>query len=172
MMNLRRMGSSLRLLLATVSLVAIVACSDEDPVGPPGSVVLTPEGLLDVPTQLTIDGYTYSVWAYLWRDFQPITPPGGKPLTAIVRIVEADSRAIPDGVVIDFLWVVNGAETWATELTNEERPFQPDHIVEKVARNGPKWGPGIEVDVVVSVNMGGAECHRLLAMNQMIRRTD
>lgn len=85
-------------------------------------MVPTPNDRLDAPSQLTIDGRTYELQSYLWRDFQPFSPPDGKPLIALIRLVEVDSLAVPEAVTMEYLWVVNGAETWATEFTNENRP--------------------------------------------------
>ena len=100
----------------------------------------------------------------------PVSPPCGKPLIVVARLVETDSLAIPSNVVMDSLWVVNGEDTWAT-VSGERRSRQPDQI-EEVARGGPKWGPGITVDVGVRVRTGSEEAHHILATNQRIDRTD
>jgi len=50
------------------------------------------------------------------------------------------------------IWVINDSEVWESTFSDEERPESvPEFKLEKVARNGPKWGPHITVDVVVRV---------------------
>jgi hypothetical protein len=44
--------------------------------------------------------------------------------------------------------------------------------VEKVARNGPKWGSGINVDVIVGLRIDGEKPLLLKASEQLIKRTD
>jgi len=41
-----------------------------------------------------------------------------------------------------------------------------------VARNGPKWGPGVEVDVVVRLRDAAGHGVLLQAPGQLIGRTD
>ncbi|MEZ4651012.1 MAG: hypothetical protein R3E97_19945 [Candidatus Eisenbacteria bacterium] len=158
-------------IVAMAIALALLGCADGS-VAPPGGIVPTPDDLLSAPSQLTIDGHTYELWTYLWRDFQPFSPPDGKPLIALVRLVDVDSRAVPADVTLEYLWVVNGTETWATEFSGEERPPQPDHTIERVARGGPKWGPDVAVDVVARVRVGDSGESRILSSDQPIERTD
>lgn len=157
--------------LIFILVIGVFAC-DRDLMGTSSFITTTPEGILNAPSQLTISGRKYELESYLWRDFQPISPPDGKPLIALVRLVEIDSLDIPGNVTIDFLWVINGEETWLTPFSKEERPPQPEYRLEEIARDGPKWGPGITVDVVVRVRAGSNDAYRILATEQMIKRTD
>ena len=45
-------------------------------------------------------------------------------------------------------------------------------MLEKIARDGPKWGPGIQVDVVVRLLDKEELFYLLKAENQLIQRTD
>ncbi len=170
-MTTRRGNSLLGWLLPAALILFGLGCGD-DTVRPRSIVIATPEGLLDAPSRLTFGGHTYELETYLWRSFMPICPPDGDPLIALVWLVEADSLPIPGDVTLDFLWVVKGDETWATQFSNETRPPQPDYKLEKAARGGPKWGPRITVDVVVRVRTGGGETYRILAAQQGIGRVD
>jgi hypothetical protein len=148
----------------------VTSCGEE----PSGPTFIEPpdDGL--VVTQLELNGQTYEIQTDLARNFWlgiPPIGPDGEPLIAGIRLVEVDSLAIPRDVTMDYLWVVNGDETWATEFTDEERPPQPPYRIERVARNGPKWGPGITVDVVARVRAGDGAAYRVLARDQMITRT-
>jgi len=171
-MTICRWKSLLAWLLPIALTLVGLGCGGDGLVKPWCILIVTPEELLDAPSRLTFGGHTYELQTFLWRNFQPICPPDGDPLIALVWLVEADSLSIPEDVTIDFLWVVNGDVTWATEFSSEARPPQPAYILEKVARGGPKWGPGIAVDVVVRVRTGSGDTYRILAAQQAIHRTD
>lgn len=138
---------------------------------PPGSVIPTPDDLLTTPSQISINGHTYVISAFLWRDFMPFHPPGGRPLIAVVHVMDVDSLALPDDMSLDCLWVVNGSKTWATEFTDEKRPPQSNYTIERVAREGPKWGPGVAVDVVARVRIRSIGEFRILIRDQTIVMT-
>jgi len=131
--------------------------------------------LLSAPEQIEIEGRKYVLETSLWRDFIPISPPDGKPLIALIWVTATDSLEFPSSIGADRLWVIKDEkEVWETEFSNEERPQEPyrKHQLEKIARNGPKWGPGIQVDVVVRVIDGENNTYLLKASNQWIHRTD
>ncbi len=132
--------------------------------------------LLSSPEQVEINSRKYTLETYLWRDFMygPNTPPDGKPLIALIRIIAIDLLPFPSTLDANRLWVINGQEVWDTEFSDEERPTDPNrkHQLEKIARNGPKWGPGIYVDVVVRIIDYKNKIYLLKASNQHIGRTD
>jgi len=117
-------------------------------------------------------GATLRLDTYLWRDFMPVAPPDGQPLRAVLRITTADSSAFPPALRADAAWVLNGGAVWATWL-EEARPRTPgDPTLEVGAQGGPKWGPGIEVDVVVRLRGVAGAAGYLRARDQLIHRTD
>ena len=133
----------------------------------------TPADLLAAPTSVTIDGQAVVLETFLWRDFMPVSPPDGKPLVAILRPVRADNGASPAGVRIDEVWVMFGSETWNHTITEERVANPPAQThYEAVARNGPKWGPGVNVTVVVRLIDAQFGDRLLRAVNQPIGRTD
>jgi hypothetical protein len=108
----------------------------------------------------------------LWRDFMPISPPDGKPLIAVAYITATDTARFPSTVSADAIWIINGQQVWASWLALEPfPPVQPNRI-ERVARNGPKWGPNIYVDVVVRLLDGQGNTALVRAPHQWISRTD
>lgn len=121
--------------------------------------------------EVVVSGQQYTLSTTLWRDFQPISPPDGKPLTALVNIIETGSRAIPTDLKADSIWVMNGDEIWGTLFSSETRPENSPHILEKIARDGPKWGPDIAVDVVVRLVDSNEKTYLLRADDQMIGST-
>lgn len=132
------------------------------------------ERLLSAPEQIQIDARFYRLETYLYRDFMPSSPPDGKPLIALILVTAIDQLPFPEMIDADKLWIINGQEVWETEFSDEERPQDPNrrHQLEKVARDGPKWGPGIYVDVVVRVkNSSNFRAYLLRASNQYIGAT-
>ncbi len=108
--------------------------------------------LLSAPETIVIDDREYILETYMWRDFQPVAPPDGQPLIAIIWVTAVDSMAISPDIDATRIWVINDSEVWESTFSDEERPESvPEFKLEKVARNGPKWGPHITVDVVVRV---------------------
>ncbi len=80
---------SIQLSLLTITL--FIQCSD--PVSVPPDIPI--ETLLAAPDTLNIEDQSIVLTTYLWRDFQPISPPNGKPLIALVYIETPDSSDIP-----------------------------------------------------------------------------
>lgn len=158
----------LHLLPAFATAVLLLAgCGD------PSTTTISPEPqpLLDAPTQVHLDGHDLTLEAYLWRDFQSISPPDGKPLVAVLRVKTADGRPFPASVTADQVSVVYGDQVW-TAPAHQEQPSSQPAVLEVVARNGPRWGPDVTVDVVVRLRGPGGSEFLLRAANQPIHRTD
>lgn len=84
----------------------------------------------------------------------PPSPQDGRPLTAIARVQTVDRTPVPATLRATDVWVVLGSDVWRAAV-REERPRSdtaPDYEV--VARDGPKWGPDVTVDVVVRLTDG------------------
>lgn len=122
---------------------------------------------------LQLGQQTFILRTELWRDFMPISPPDGRPLTAYIEIETVDSSAITLDMDSDRIYIVNGEDVWASsyaeELPDDYPARQPFRIV-KIARDGPKWGPNIYVDVIVRIVAEGST-YFLRAKNQHIGMT-
>lgn len=126
-----------------------------------------------VPETLEVDGYRLYLQTYLWRDFQPVTPPDGDALRANVRLMSLEGAA-PEGLAIERFWVVNGKQRWEAVPQSKaplEEPASQSWLTERTVDGGPKWGPGIEVDVVARVVLGDS-AWLVQARRQQIHRTD
>lgn len=127
---------------------------------------------LSAPEEVEIDGRRFILETYLNRDFMPgpWCPPNGYPLIATIWVTAIDSLEFPAYVAADNLWVVNENDIWETEFSNETIPPEPNHKhqLEKIARNGPKWDPGIQVDVIVRITDSNDNVYFLKASNQLI----
>lgn len=111
------------------------------------------DDLVSAPETIAIEGRIFTLETYLWRDFMPGSGPVGRDLIALIWVTAVDRQPFPASVDADRLWVVFGKEIWETEFSREERPQEPYrlHQLEKIARNGPKWRPSVEVDVIVRI---------------------
>ena len=128
------------------------------------------DSLLSAPTQIDINGQQFELSPYLWRDFMPVSPIDGKPMIALIKVYTTDSLALPSSLTPDSLWIINGKQVWTTTFSPKEQRTFEDHL-ESIARNGPKWGPGIKVDVVIRLKNNN-DIYYLKATNITINRTD
>jgi len=124
------------------------ACGGSSPTTPSPR----PSDLAAAPTSVVLGGKTLVLDASLWRDFMPIAPPDGRPLVTVMQVRADDGSAVPATVVANMVWVLNGADVWSTLPREERSRNETAPIYELVARDGPKWGPGITVDVVVHLH--------------------
>lgn len=133
----------------------------------------TLEKLLSFPEQILINARLYTLETYLWRDFMPSCPPDGRPLIALIRVSAVDQLPFSSTLDADRLWIISGQEVWETEFSDEEIPPDPnrEHQLEKIARDGPKWGPDIYVDVVVRITDYKFKTYYLRASDQYIGAT-
>lgn len=122
-------------------------------------------GLASAPESLVTDNRTLRLQADLWRDFQPVAPPDGQPLMAALRVTADDGLPLPGGMAIDRVWVLNGSHRWSPPLSKDREQLAV-HLA-----GGPKWGPGINVDVVVRLARG-QEVWLLRAAGVPVKRTD
>jgi len=148
----------------------------QDPTGvtlDPEVPSISSERLARAPEETVAAGLSFVIEeAYLWRDFQPVSPPGDGGLMAVIKIAERDSTAIPPDTNLAYLWVLNGSEVWATCFAEPAQPGWPPHVQVRVARGGPAWGPHIYVDVVAGIRTAGGGVHLVAARDQWINRTD
>ncbi len=151
-----------------LALLLLLACSCQDLFSP------DLDDLLTAAERIVIAGRTYTLETDLYRDFMPPSPPDGQPLTAIIRVTAEDRNPFPATLDADRVWVINGKEVWEESLLAVSSAGDPErrHQLEKIARGGPKWGPGIYVAVVVRVIENSGRDHLLRASRQFIARTD
>ncbi len=155
------------IIFALIIYILIPSCKLFESSGP------SIQDLLAAPEQIEIDGREYILETYLWRDFMPPTPPDGRPLIALIWVTAIDSLPFPPSIDANRLYIVNDELLWETAFSSEDRPDNPnrEHQLEKIAREGPKWGPNIQVEVIVSVVDGENNIYLLRASDQFINET-
>jgi hypothetical protein len=131
----------------TLGLIAALAAACQGPTVP--SVPL--ETLLSAPEQVAVTGRTLTLETTVWRDFMPGDNAGGSELMAVALITAQDRQPYPTGLDADKVWVIYGDEVWEADFTDESGPPSQARLyqLEKKAYGGPKWEPGVEVEVVV-----------------------
>jgi hypothetical protein len=155
---------SLLILLLTLLMIR---CSN--PVSVPPDIPI--ETLLSVPDTLDIEDQRFVLSTDMWRDFQPISPPDGKPLMAFVFIETIDSSDISSSIDANGIYIVYNDQVWRSFFTEENLPPIDSELYRKIARDGPKWGPDVYVDVIVSIIFDN-KFYLLRASEQYIGRTE
>lgn len=93
---------------------------------------------------LTIGTDSFVLETYLWCDLQPVTG-DGKHMNAINRLVGMDSVKIPDNIDLVQQYVIYNDSVWISGYEDGECPEQAEYVLEKISRNGPGWGPLVDV---------------------------
>ena len=148
----------------TVAALAllIVAC-ESGPAGPSLPIKV----LKAAPETLAIAGRDYTLETRLNRDFFPLCPPDGRPLTVVAHVVAAGEEAFPAALDADRVWVVNGEEVWEASLVDGKVPAPANELV-RSASNGPRWKPDLYVDVVVRLLDTKGNMYLIRAADQKI----
>ena len=172
------MNVILRLMLALTAAAA--------PLQPPLPLVgqtkeysVSIKDLRAAPTMILLDNRSFSVSAFPWRDFMPGSwGPVGSPLMVGLKIASADKKPLPSGIRLDRAWILFGEEIWeVSDLRGRRQDHGEDSWIncsdipacEVTVRNGPKWGPGVFVDVVVQLTDREGQRHFLQAPSQLVR---
>ena len=132
-------------------------------------------GPASAPESVEVDGRQYTLTASLWRDFQPVAPPNGQPLAAVLKVLASDMMPLPADLAIDHVWVLNGEKQWSATADQPQggREQSAATYLEEAVHGGPKWGPGIKVDVVVRLKRGKQKQTWLVRQAGVtIKRTD
>jgi hypothetical protein len=112
------------------------------------------------PTVATIDGARIELQVDVWRDFQPISQPGGKGLRVSARL-----PATAATFILERIWVLFGDERW------DSTPAAIPGSTTWTAGEGPQWGPGVSVDVVAQIRGPSGMVRLVRAADQLIRGT-
>ena len=105
---------------------------------------------------------------YLWRDFMPIAEENGSKMICINMLTEVDSIPILGTIILKKQYLIRDNEIWTADYSEIKK--NTVFITEGVVRDGPKWGPNIEVDVVCEFENSGTT-YRILAKSQLIIKT-
>jgi hypothetical protein len=124
--------------------------------------------LLNSPESKQIGTYNFTISAFLWRDFMPITVQEGSPLYASVTLEETNKVAIPEGLNWEKVYVIYNDELWEMDFVQTD--FLEPWKLNGLANGGPLWGPDAFVDVIGEGEYQGQR-FRILVKNQLIIQT-
>lgn len=165
-----------RLLLLIAAATVVFGCGD------PAAIdrIRTEEALIaqlraDAVETLTIGTNTFVLEAYLWRDFMPVQETAdGSPMMAVNWLVDVNSAKIPANITLERQYVIYDGEVWESEYTEQKAPSDlPGYKLERVSGGGPKWGPGIYVEVIAKVcDSKTGKSHYIRLENVFVARTD
>lgn len=140
--------------------------------------------LRNAPAEIVLDGKSLSLSAYLWRDFSPGTwgNNGSSPLMASLKVTTSDKKAFPSGVRMERAWVLFGEQIWEVpdfrfrgrRLSDNKEMWIMCSVssgCEISFSEGPQWGPGVFVDVVVRLIDKEGNHHLIQAKKQHIIAT-
>lgn len=107
-----------------------------------------------VPEQVDVLGETLTIKSEAWRDFMPGmgTLPQGSPLMVHIEVKSTERGRFPPLLVPEWVAVIHGGRIWMTPGVIEHLSYgrnSDSYVV--MARHGPLWGPGIEVDVLLQL---------------------
>lgn len=165
------MEGNMKRFCCLLALAALIGCSESEKIiSAPPDIPL--DQLQAAPDTVQVEGQQLYLETFVWRDFMPISPPDGKPLVAVMYITSVDSARLPATISADAVWIVYGDQVWKSWIVDAANSVANGYRLAKIAREGPKWGPGVRVDVIVRVLDAGGHGHLLQAPDQLIGRTD
>ena|SRR5690554_893354 len=158
-----------------MTLILLISCEKEDI--NESNIRIDKELITELNSKsydtLIIEANIFVLDAYLWRDFMPISPSDGKPMISINWLRDIDSTEISDNINLIEQYVIYNDSIWIAEYENETSTTQPDYKIEKISREGPKWGPKIYVDVISKVrNSKTNNDYYIRIKNIYVDRTD
>ena len=157
-------------ILLSLGVLLAVSCEKKDMEIDEGQISQIKEKAVET---LVIGSNSFKLDAYLWRDFMPISPENGKSMISINWLVSTDFVKIPNNISMVKQYVFYEDEIWEAEYENEVRPTQPPHKLERISRNGPKWGTKIYVDVISQIyDSKTNKTHYIIRKGVYVVRTD
>jgi len=120
------------------------------------------------PTVLNINGSTFTLDAYVWRDFSPPTESNGDPMRSTVTLNLISGPEILNNIHLVRQYVIMNDEVWAADLydlTINSSSYSG------TSANGTKWGPDVLVDVVLEFTYDG-KTYKILAPNINVEKVE
>lgn len=159
----------MRTAFRSLAAILLAGCVD---ITAPDNDTPTELTLREAPTSVSVGEKILVLRTSLWRDFMPIAPPDGQPMAGVFSVETDDRSPFPPGVTIERAWVLNGSVAWAPELTHDPLIDPGPWQRLMIGRNGPKWGPGITVEVIVEIGFADGSRRLLRQPDVVIQRTD
>lgn len=160
--------------LIAIILIAIGACGSRQKNhqgAPEEKRKVDQKSLQMAPERISVGDMHLKLKVYLWRDFQPITPPGGRPLKARVSLEEESGKEISGKFKLLKLYVLRDGEVWESTPSPQVGVQEESHRVTGIAQNGPLWDTDKPVDVILQFEGPEGKVFYLKAPQQHIVKT-
>jgi hypothetical protein len=154
-----------------LSIMVLVGCEGGTKfIAPAVPPPMSADALRAAPDTLSLVGFPSVISTYLYRDFMPMAPPDGNALRAIITFSLISPSDFSENVTAADVWIVNGSEVWGAPLQMQDLG-RADQVV-LWAEGGPKWGPGIQVNVILGLTIEGRGLQLVRLPDATIARTD
>lgn len=160
-----------RIVALVVALVGVGGCSDADDIEGFVSRAWSPDQIAALPDSVTIGDQVLYVVGQANRDFMPISPPDGNPLTTGANLMSsAGGRPdwTPNHPVI---YVIREDRMWIVDAQSWQPPAPPGLLWSYYASDGPKWAPGALVDIVLEFDVAPGDRRRIVDRRVVITRS-
>lgn len=134
--------------LQTIALILVLAGCSEDFEG----MVVSPFNdaqISAISDTVHFEGNHLVIETRVNRDFMPICPPSGNPMTGYIRLRDLNEEPLGFSVSEATLFIISRNKMWVRDLVISGPYDTRLHQLEMYANKGPKWAPGMVVDVVV-----------------------
>jgi hypothetical protein len=110
------------------------------------------EELKSAPSEIKLEGKSYSLEVYIWRDFMPTTDTFvNTGIMGSIKIKTSDSSQIPTSLKVTKLWILNKDSVWETKPVRIN--LLAPGIMEVFVSRGPSWEKGTRTDVVTEIKL-------------------
>jgi len=157
-----------RFILVLIILLTFYSCKKDKVSGNIQTDTALADSLRLTPTALQIGNDSLFLTTYVWRDFMPTTGKDGSVLYCSNQLTYKDSLPIPAGLEFKTQYVISGNQVWTNEHVDIDsgNPY----VIRGVINGGPKWEPGIFVDVVCEFEISN-QTYRIIVKQQKINAT-
>ena len=157
----------IRSLTGLAILLAFYACKKDKVEGTVTTDTALAHILRSSPDTISYNSNILFLTGTLWRDFMP-EQTNGSGLYSADSLIDKTGTDIPSNLKVRKQYVINGDEVWTSDF--DRLTADSPGLLEMRSDNGPKWGPGIYVDVVCEFQIGDT-IYRIIAKHEKIIET-
>lgn len=164
-------GPWTRIVALVFALVIVGGCSDADDIEGFVTRAWSPEQIAALPDSVTIGDHVLHVVGQANRDFMPISPPDGNPLTTGADLMSSAGGRLDWTPNRPVIYVVHGDRMWIVDAHARQSSATSDLLWSYYASDGPKWPPGALVDIVLEFDVAPGDRRRIIDRRVVITRS-
>ena len=151
-------------------IVALCGCSED--ISGQVTKAWSVDQIAAFPDSIAIDGRVMYISASANRDFMPIAPSDGRPLSAGVQLLGLTNGPIDWTPKDPVLYIILGDSMWISSARSQQASYAASLLWEFSASDGPKWGPGAVVDIVLEFGVAPGNRCRIIDRQVEISRSE